>query len=383
MKLAKTYYDCRGSRSKIQVHQGGTRSGKTYSICLCLVELCYRNQDAGMVITICRKTFPALRASVMRDFIEILERENLYNTNDHNKSENLYNLFGNTVEFVSIDMGQKVRGRKRDVLFVNECNEIDWDSWQQLLLRTTWRTIVDFNPSDEYHWLYERVIPRDDAQFFKTTYLDNPFLSKEIVEEIERLKDTDEYYWTVYGLGERGVSKEVVFRTHEYEKLPENAKFVAYGMDWGFTNDPTALVGVYIRENEIYIEELIYQTRMTNPEIAEKMRSLEIDRHTEIIADSSEPKSIEEIHRMGFNIKPAKKGADSVRIGIDVMRRHKLFIKSDSLNVIKEFRNYKWMTDKNGKILNVPVDAFNHAVDAARYVCINKLIKKTGKYYIR
>jgi len=383
MKLAKTYYDCKGSKAKIQIHQGGTRSGKTWSVCLCLIELCHSNPDAGMVITICRKTFPALRASVLRDFMEILETEGLYNANDHNKSENLYNLFGNTIEFISVDMSQKVRGRKRDVLFCNEANELDWGSWQQLILRTTWRVIVDFNPSDEYHWLYDKVIPRDDSEFFKSTYLDNPFLPKELVEEIERLRETDEYYWTVYGLGERGVSKEVVFHTATTPKVPENAKLVAYGLDWGFSNDPTVIVGVYLQGDDIYMDELLYETNLTNPDVAKKLRELGVDRRMEIIADSSEPKSIEEIHRMGFNIKGAKKGPDSIRIGIDAMRRYKLYITEASTNLHKEFRNYKWQTDRNGKILNIPVDLWNHGVDAVRYVCLNKLIKKTGKYYIR
>lgn len=383
MKLAKTYYDCKGSNAKIQIHQGGTRSGKTFSICLCLIELCHSNQDAGMVITICRRTFPALRASVMRDFVEILETEGLYNANDHNKSESLYTLYGNTIEWISIDQSQKVRGRKRDVLFCNEVNELDWGSWQQLILRTTWKVIVDFNPSDEYHWLYEKVIPRDDAEFFKTTYLDNPFLPKDLVDEIERLRETDEYYWTVYGLGERGVSKEVVFHTSTVPKVPEEAKLVAYGLDWGYSNDPTVLVGVYLRGDEIYMDELLYETRLTNPDIADRLRVLGVDRRMEIIADSSEPKSIEEIHRMNFNIKPAKKGSDSIRIGIDAMRRYKLFITDNSVNLIKEFRNYKWQTDRNARILNIPVDLWNHGVDAVRYVCLNKLIKKTGKYYVR
>ena len=174
----------------------------------------------------------------------------------------------------------------------------------------------------------------------------------------------------------------MVFHTSTVPKVPEEAKLVAYGLDWGYSNDPTVLVGVYLRGDEIYMEELLYETRLTNPDIADRLRVLGVDRRVEIIADSSEPKSIEEIHRMNFNIKPAKKGSDSIRIGIDAMRRYKLFITDNSVNLIKEFRNYKWQTDRNARILNIPVDLWNHGVDAVRYVCLNKLIKKTGKYYV-
>ena len=192
MKLAKTYYDVTPRDTKIQVHQGGTRSGKTYSICTALIELCWHNKHAGLVISICRKTFPALRASVMRDFIEILQNENIYSEKDHNLGTSQYKLYGNLIEFLSIDQPQKIRGRKRDIVFINEANELLMEDFQQLIMRTSYKVILDYNPSDEYHWIYDRVIPRDDCSFFKTTYLDNPFLSEELVAEIERLKETND-----------------------------------------------------------------------------------------------------------------------------------------------------------------------------------------------
>ena len=176
MKLATTYYNAKHSKAKIQVHQGGSRSGKTFSLLLYIIETCSKNKNSGAVITVCRKTFPALRASVMRDFFEILEREGIYNPEDHNKSESIYKLYGCLIEFISIDSPQKVRGRKRDLLFINEANECSIEDWRQLILRTTGRIIIDFNPSDEFHWIYDDVIPRDDADFFQTTYKDNPFL---------------------------------------------------------------------------------------------------------------------------------------------------------------------------------------------------------------
>lgn len=382
MKQPTTYYNVKECQTRIQVHQGGTRSGKTFSIVTALIEWCAVNVNSGWTITVVRKTFPSLRGSVMRDFLEILHREDYYSEAHHNKTENLYDLWGTTWEFISVDEPQKVRGRKRNICFINEANEVTFEDWQQLVLRTTHKVIIDYNPSDEFHWIYDKVIPRDDATFFRTTYLDNPFLSEDTVREIERLKDTDEEYWRVYGLGLRGQSRETIFQTDTYKDVPTGAKLLAYGLDWGFTNDPTSIVKVYGTDEDLYIEELLYKGRMTNDDIAQTLRELGVDRRDEIIADSAEPKSIEEVHRMGFNIKPAQKGPDSVRIGIDLMRRKKIHIHEDSLETQKEFRNYKWMTDKNGRILNKPVDAFNHSVDAVRYVCLVKLLRKTGKYYI-
>lgn len=382
MRQPTTYYNVKSSSARVQVHQGGTRSGKTFSIVTALIEWCALNVNSGWTITVVRKTFPSLRGSVMRDFLEILNREDYYDERNHNKTENLYDLWGTTWEFISVDEPQKVRGRKRNICFINEANEVTFEDWQQLVLRTTHKVIIDYNPSDEFHWIYDKVIPRDDADFFRTTYLDNPYLSEETVREIERLKDTDEEYWRVYGLGMRGQSRETIFQTGTFDELPPTAKRVAYGLDFGFTNDPTALVEVFREGDQLYVKEHIYKGRLTNQDIAEMFRDIGIDRRDEIIADSAEPKSIEELHRMGYNVKPAKKGPDSVRIGIDLMRRHKIHVAEDALETQKEFRNYKWMTDKNGRILNKPVDAFNHSVDAVRYVCLAKLLKRTGRYAI-
>ena len=348
-----------------------------------LIEWCAINVNSGWTITVVRKSFPSLRGSVMRDFIEILHREDYYDERNHNKTENLYNLWGTTWEFISVDEPQKIRGRRRQVCFCNEANELTFEDFQQLILRTTHKMIMDYNPSDEYHWIYDKVIPRDDADFFKTTYLDNPFLSEETIAEIERLRETDEQYWRVYGLGERGQSRETIFQTGTYAELPSGAKRLAYGLDFGFANDPTAFVSVYLHEESLYIEEHIYKGRLTNNDIADELRALGVDRRDEVIADSAEPKSIEELHRMGFNVKPAKKGPDSIRAGIDIMRRRRIYVHEDSRETQKEFRNYKWMTDKNGRVLNKPVDDFNHSVDAVRYVCLLKLSKKTGQYILR
>lgn len=385
MTQPKTYYDLKSCKKRLSIHQGGSRSGKTFSCVQVLAEWCAANPNAGWTISVVRKTFPSLRGSVLRDFVEVLTSQGWYTEKNHNKTEQTYYLFGNMWEFISVDTPDRIRGRKRQICYVNEINELSRDETYQLLMRTTEKFICDFNPSMEYSYIYDELIPRDDANFFISTYKDNPFLNAQTIAEIERLKDTDENYWRVFGLGQKGVSRDNVFVTHTYKDRPEQAKLLAYGLDWGYATDPTALVAVYIlgdRQGDIYIEEVMYETGMTNQDLAHYMRDVGITRSDEVIADSAEPKSIEELRREGFNVKPAKKGADSVRAGIDIMRRRKLYVKADSVNVNKEFRNYKWKSDKDGRLMGQPVDLYNHAVDATRYVCLNKLANRTGHYVI-
>jgi len=381
-KLPATYYHVKECKSKIQIHQGGTRSGKTYSILTALIELCYKN--SGLVITICRKTFPALRATAMRDFFEILNNEDIYNPDLHNKSDATYQLWGNMVEFISIDQPQKVRGRKRDVLFINEANEINLEDWRQLLLRTTGRVLIDYNPSDEFHWIYEEVIPREDAEFFRTTYKDNPFLPESVVMEIERFKTADENFWKVYGLGERGTAQSTIF-THwqEINQIPNEFKLLNIGLDFGYTNDPTAIVRVYTDGHGFAVDELCYATRLTNSDISKVLRDNQVDRSDVVICDSAEPKSIDEIHAHGFNTHGARKGKDSVKNGIQFLHSRPLLVTARSVNLIRELRNYKWKEDKNGKQLNDPVDSFNHAIDAMRYaITFNQTNPNFGSYAI-
>ena len=378
----KVYNHLKRSDKKIIVEQGGTRSGKTYNILLWVI-FYYSTRESNKTITICRKTFPSLRASAMRDFFEILRDNNLYNEVYHNRSSHEYYLNGNLVEFISLDQPQKIRGRKRNLLYINEANELYYEDWQQLIFRTEGRIILDYNPSDSFHWIYDKVIPRDDCDFFQTTYLDNPFLSADIRSEIERLRETDDDYWRTYGLGERGMSRATIFQYGQAE-IPTDATLLCHGLDWGYSNDPSALVAVYKSGDNLYVDELIYRTGMTNPDISNVLASLGLDRRAEIYADSAEPKSIEELHRMGWNVKPTQKGADSVIVGIDVLKRHKLFVTPRSSNLIKELQNYKWTEDKNGNLLNKPIDAFNHAIDALRYATYNKLSRPNfGRYAIR
>jgi phage terminase large subunit len=381
IKTNKVFKHLETSTAKIVVQQGGTRSGKTYNILLWIIfAYCQRNE--GKIITICRKSFPALRGTVMRDFFTILKDHDIYSEEFHSKTAHEYRLNQNTIEFISLDMAQKIRGRKRDLLFANEANELTQEDWTQLLFRTNEKVILDYNPSEEFHWIYDQVLNRSDVDFFQTTYKDNPFLGDVIKEEIERLKQVDENYWRVYGLGERGQSRSLVYQFQTCKEIPKEAKLISYGLDFGYSSDPTSLVRTYLLDDNMYVDELLYRTGMTNQDIANEMKALGLDRSNEVFADSAEPKSIEEIYRMGWNIKPTIKG--SINIGIDIIRRYKLHATESSFNLIKELRNYKYIEDKNGLLTNRPVDNFNHALDALRYSVVNKISKShLGRYSFR
>ena len=381
LKTNKVFKQLETSTAKIVVQQGGTRSGKTFNILLWIIfSYCERNE--GKIITICRKSFPALRGTVMRDFFQIIKDHEIYTEDAHSKTSNEYTINKNTIEFISLDMPQKIRGRKRDLLFANEANELTQEDWTQLLFRTNEKVILDYNPSEEFHWIYDQVLPREDVEFFQTTYKDNPFLGDVIKEEIERLKGIDENYWRVYGLGERGTAKSLVYTFTTCKEIPKEAKLVSYGLDFGYSSDHTSLVRTYLLEDNMYVDELLYRTGMTNQDIANEMKVLGLDRSNEIYADSAEPKSIEEIYRMGWNVKPTIKG--SINIGIDIIRRYKLHATESSFNLIKELRNYKYIEDKNGHMTNKPVDNFNHALDALRYSVVNKISQShLGRYSFR
>ena len=369
------------SNKKIIVEQGGTRSGKTYNILLWII-FSYCTQNTNKIITICRKSFPSLRATVMRDFFDILKTHKMYNEINHNKSSSEYKLYNNLVEFISLDEPQKVRGRKRDVLFINEANELYFEDWQQLLFRTNEKIILDYNPSDEYSWIYDKVINRDDADFYITTYKDNTFLEQALIKEIERLKETDPQYWQIYGLGQKGISKSTIF-SYQESNIPEDAEFLSMGVDYGYTNDPTAHISVYKKGHNLYVEEHLYKTMMTAEDIHSHFKILNVGDKI-IYSDSSEPRLNDYLRRTGWNIRPTVKGRDSIIAGIDLLKRYKLFVTPDSKNLIQEFRNYKWSEDKTGKLTNIPIDKHNHLLDSLRYATFNILSKPNfGKYAIQ
>lgn len=366
------------AQTKIVVNQGSSRSGKTYSI-LQLLILVKAFQEKDAIFTIVRKTLPSLKASAMRDFFEILKNEELYDERYHNKTENTYTLNGNLFEFVSLDQPQKKRGAKRTYLFINEANELTLEDWVQLSIRTEKQIFLDYNPSMEEHWIYDVVLPREDCTFIQSTYLDNKdFLPEEVVKEIENLKYVDENYWRVYGLGLPGQIKGLVFTNwDQVEAFPQDSecKWIVYGMDFGFSNDPTALIKVGLCGGELYLDELIYNRELTNQDIARWMGELGLKWEDEVIADN-QPKCIYEIKKEGFQVKATFKGKDSILAGIDVLKRYKMKVTKRSVNLIRELKNYKWREDQAGKATNIPIDKFNHGIDAVRYAVLAKAMHR-------
>jgi len=316
----------------------------------------------------------------MRDFFNILKENDLYIRDNHNKTDNTYQVNNSVIEFFSVDNHAKLRGARRDILFINECNNVSYEAFNQLEVRTKKRVYLDFNPVSSF-WAHEKVLTRDDTAFLKTTYLDNDALAPEIIKSIEARK-SDVNWWRVYGLGEVGMLEGLVLKNFGIvDSMPTEYKWKAYGQDFGFTNDPSALIDVTYANGELWLDEIIYETGLTNSDLSTKYAENGLLRRSEIIADSAEPKSIEEIHRMGWFIKPAHKGKDSILNGIDILKRYKINITKRSTNLIKEFRNYTWQVDKDGNHINKPIDYYNHGIDAVRYVALNKIGKP--KFRIR
>jgi phage terminase large subunit len=362
------FYQTLNSKKRIKVHQGGTRSGKTYSIVQYLI---YRMTTAKepLTISIVRKTLPALRRSVMRDFINIADKLGIYYLGEHNKSENIFKYNGHTIEFLSTDEPQKIRGAKRDICFINEGNELNYEDFRQLSMRTTSEMIIDFNPSDPVHWLYEEIIDRDDCDLFITTYKDNKFLPSELIKEIERIRDRDPDYWLVYGEGQRAVfSDRQIFKGWQYIPLKEFPEFddTTIGIDFGFSNDECAIVEIGKVKDRIYINELCYRKAMTNRDIAEFLKSIGKN-NVLTFCDSAEPKSIEELRQMDIWAKGATKGSGSINAGISLLKEFDIIVSNESKNIKKEQQTYFWHQLKDETIINKPIDKNNHLMDAIRY----------------
>jgi len=371
-----------------KVIQGGTSAGKTLAILAVLIDIAAKKKTEISVVS---ESIPHLRRGAIKDFAKVMQWTGRWVADRWNKTLLTYNFAnGSVIEFFSADSEARLRGARRQVVYINEANNIDFESYYQLAIRTSEAIYIDFNPTHEF-WAHTEVLHEDDSELIILTYNDNEALPDTIKRDIElnRTKaETSAYWanwWKVYGLGQVGTLQGAIYEDFEVVEGIDvsRAKFVALGLDWGFSNDPTALVAIYRQGDCLLIQELLYSTGLTNQDIADKLRSLGITRAWEIVADSAEPKSIEEIYRLGFNIKPAEKGPDSVRNGIDILKRFKLQVTKDSTNLIKELRSYTWATDKEGKNTGVPIDSFNHACDAMRYVALNKLrVSNSGKYVV-
>jgi phage terminase large subunit len=371
-----------------KVIQGGTSAGKTLAILAVLIDIAAKNKTEISVVS---ESIPHLRRGAIKDFAKVMQWTGRWVADRWNKTLLTYHFAnGSIIEFFSADSEARLRGARRQVVYINEANNIDFESYYQLAIRTSEAIYIDFNPTHEF-WAHTEVLHEDDSELLILTYQDNEALPNTIRRDIElnRTKaETSAYWanwWKVYGLGQVGTLQGAIYEDFEVVEGIDvsRAKFVALGLDWGFSNDPTALVAIYRQGDCLLIQELLYSTGLTNQDIADKLRTLGITRSWEIVADSAEPKSIEEIYRLGFNIKPAEKGPDSVRNGIDILKRFKLQVTKDSTNLIKELRSYTWATDKEGKNTGVPIDSFNHACDAMRYVALNKLrVSNSGKYVV-
>ena len=357
--------------------QGSARSAKTYNILIFLI--IYILEHSAVRLSIVRKTLPALKGSVLIDFKEIMYRMGLWNDKQFNKTELIYRFSnGSWVEFFSTDDEQKIRGRKRDILFANEANELFYIEWQQLIMRTTQFAIIDYNPSfSEDHWI-EEINKDPDTYHFISTYKDNPFLEQKIVEDIEKLKDRNKSLWTVYGLGLRAVIEGRIFENYEMiDDIPEIVKKHFIGMDFGYTNDPTAILEVGIHGEELYLDEICYRTRMLTNDIINVLKTN--CKNKKIISESADPRLIDEIYNAGLNIHAVEKYQGSVMAGITKMQEYRIFITKRSTHIKKEFDNYVYDQDKEGRYINQPVDEFNHAIDAARYVILQEVIGKNRK----
>jgi phage terminase large subunit len=371
-------------KKRIKIIQGGTSAGKTYGILPILITKAATYPKTE--ISVVAETIPHLRRGALKDFLRIMKDTGRYFDERFNKSLLRYEFAnGSYIEFFSADDSSKLRGARRDVLYINECNNVTFESYNELSIRTKKAIYLDFNPANEF-WVHTELKDEQDSDFLILTYKDNEALDNSIVQQIEknRLKaETSAYWsnwWRVYGLGEIGMLEGVIFSNWKtIDILPKEANLIGIGLDFGYTNDPTAIIEIYNYNGTRIINELKYQTGMLNSDIANAL-----PKHVPVYADSSEPKSIEEIKRYGITIKGVTKGKDSINYGIDVMQRNEYLVTSNSTNLIKELRAYCWDTDKQGTRLNKPIDTNNHGIDALRYHEMETLGMNSnyGKYHI-
>lgn len=357
--------------------QGSSRSAKTVTILIYLIEYILRHNNVRLSVV--RKTLPALRGSVLIDFKDVLNRMDIWDNKQFNKTELIYKFSnGSWVEFFSTDDEQKIRGRKRGILFVNEANEVSYLEWQQLVMRTTLFAVLDYNPSfSEDHWI-EQLNNDPDTYHFISTYKDNPFLEQKIIDDIEKLRDRNKSLWTVYGLGLRAVIEGRIFEDYEIvDEIPEHIRKRWVGMDFGYTNDPTAILNVAINGDDLYLDEICYRTRMLTNDIIKVLKAE--CQNKKIISESADPRLIDEIYNAGLNIHAVEKFQGSINAGLAKMKEYNIKITKRSVNVKKEFDNYVYDQDKEGRYLNQPVDEFNHAIDGARYVILEEVIGKNRK----
>ncbi|WP_083595459.1 PBSX family phage terminase large subunit [Bacteroides stercorirosoris] len=362
------------AKERTVVNQGGTSSGKTYSIMQLLFEMAMNEPD--LVVTIVGQDIPNLKKGAYRDAKTILNRSPILQAwfpylNESDRVIRCIN--GSVLEFTSFKDEQDAKSGKRDVLFINECDGIVYGIYWQLDMRTRRKVFLDYNPSARF-WVHDSVIGRDNVKLIISDHRCNPFLSKEEHEKIENIEDYE--LWKVYARGKTGKLKGLIFPEFRIvDRVPEvlDCKGNWYGLDFGFSNDPSALENLRLAHGELWIDELLFEAGYDNPMIAKIMKSNGITKRDVVIADCAEPKSIAEINSFGFRVEPSSKGADSVNNGLQILQRYKINVTRRSTGIIQEMKRYKWKVDKNGVMLNVPIDVWNHGIDAIRYVALKKL----------
>lgn len=378
-------------KKRKKVIQGGSSASKTYSILAVLIDKCAKIQR--LEVSVVSESIPHLRRGAIKDFAKIMKDTGRWSDDRWNKSLLTYTFAnGSFIEFFSADQEDRLRGARRNVLYINEANNISFEAYHQLAIRTSNDIYIDFNPSEEF-WAHSELLVEDDTDFIILTYRDNEGLPDNVIKDFENAQKKAQleidngvkgfwYNWCqVYVDGVIGTLQGAVFNNwSQCDNIPEGAEFLKYGLDFGFTNDPTAMLGVWKCNGDLYVKEYIYERGLTNQDISDKLNYMRLTGN--IIADSAEPKSIEELKRLGHAVKGADKGKDSIIHSINTLQQYKIYVTKDSLNLIKELRSYKWVIDKANKPTNEPVDYNNHLIDALRYVALNALKKGTDFNYM-
>ena len=380
-----TFQNAWDSKKKIQLHQGSARSGKSYAL---LQFLIVKALSEKLLISVVRKTFPALRTSALRDFKDIMKGLGLWDEEKYMATEHTYTFDNDSqIEFFSTDSAEKLKGLKRDILWVDEANELSHEQFMQLAIRTTGQMFLSFNPSfSPKHYIMSELAVRDDSQLFVTTYRDNPYLPLEQVQFIEKYRDTNPRYWMTYGLGQFAVNEKQIYDFEIVDEFDfDTAEFVCFAMDVGYVQDPTALVAIWKSGDKLIVNEHLYQKGLITQQILDMLKG-NVGERDILIVDSAEPRLIEEIKRGGFPLaRGVKKGKDSIQWGIDLVKQYSIIVPKANTNLIEELYSYEWVDDGNGGVTNIPVDANNHLLDALRYGVMEQLNAKkinAGKYAI-
>lgn len=364
---------------RIRIIQGGSSASKTISILIYLIVLA-QNDEGKKITSVVSESMPHLRRGAMRDFLNIMQSHGYYKDKEWDKTNSIYTFpSGSIIEFFGIEADEKVKGARRDRLFINEANNVDFESFNQLEIRTNDFIFIDYNPTNEF-WAFTELNDRDDVDRIILTYKDNEALNPDIVKTLEA-RQNRKGWWQVYGLGQLGeVEGRIYTGWQEIDSVPHEARLERYGVDFGYHPDPAAIVSVYYYNGGYILDEVSYQLEMSNREMANTLKNVS---PALIIADSAEPKSIAELKMYGLNVREAVKGKDSRQYGIKVVQDQKISVTKSSVNLLKEYRNYLWDVDKDGKILpGVPEDGNDHLLDATRYALTSlvPVIRKKEMY---